>query len=196
MLKTHNINNNQIKAYLKEFLNKDILSNGVSIPKGWDGTNYNSILEYSVDNNSLVDLLKNVPFTKYSYNKVFGETEAGLYFKNTIGSLLKPNSYYTSAYIPYGFVGWHCDADVSGYYMMFSYSELGKGFFKARDPVTRYIYTDLDKPGWSLKVGKIGKDPKEQVWHCVASKCNRYTFILVFEEEDNYNIALEIVNKY
>ena len=196
MLKNYNINNITIQSYLQEFLSKDIIDNTYSVPKGWNGANYDKILEYSTDNKSLTDLLKNIPFTKYSFNKIFGETEAGTYFKNTVGKLLKPDRYYTSAYIPYGFVGWHCDDDVCGYYMMFSYSELGKGFFKARDPVTGYIHTDIDKAGWSLKVGKIGNEPEEKVWHCVASKCNRYTFILVFNEINDYNRALEIVDKY
>ena len=196
MLKNIPINNAEILNHLNTFLTKDCIEDKLSYAKGWDGSNYDDILKYATSDDTLNNLLLDrSSYTKYSFNKIFGETEAGEYFKNTISLMLKPDRYYTSAYIPKGFVGWHADDDIAGHYIMFSYS-MGDGFFKYRDPDTNTIHTFPDiHHKWMCRIGVMGKTEKDAVWHCAAAFNTRYTFIFMYDNEDNYNKAVNFLTR-
>jgi len=70
-----------------------------------------------------------------------------------------------------GFMGWHHNANASGYNILLSWSENGTGFFRYQDPVTKEIITMNDSPGWTCKVGYYGKfsEPEKTYWHCAGA---------------------------
>jgi len=194
-LKDIQIKNKQILQYLDEFVLADCVEDLYSSPKGWDGSDYEKFKTYATCDETLYEILKNKDaYKKLSYNKIFGETKGGICFKETVGKKLNIQHYYTSAYVPKGFVGWHSDNDVSGHYLMFTYSSYGKGFFKYRDPKTGNIYTLHDTAGWMLKVGSMGSTEHEIVWHCAASDDERYTFIFVYNDLNTFDKCLEIID--
>ena len=196
MLKKITIRNQKILKYLEEFISKDCIEGKLSYAKGWDGTNYEEIKTYSTCNETLLETLKDRSYLhKFSFNKIFGETEGGIFFRETIGEALYMQRYYTSAYVPKGFVGWHADDDIAGYYLLFTYSRSGKGFFKYRDPLTEEIHTLYDEAGWMLRGGKMGVENDEIVWHCASAEDDRYTFLLVYDDEDIFNNCLKIIDE-
>lgn len=79
-------------------------------------------------------------------------------------------------YPPGGFIGWHNNADASGYNLIFTYSLEGKGWFRYIDPHTNEQVTIQDQPGWNLKAGYFGSyDEDHLVYHCAATQCWRMT---------------------
>ena len=193
MLENILITNKKVLDYLEQFLNKDILESTYSIPKGFDGSDYDSILEYATSNNTIVQIAKDrSKLRKYSYNKIFGETEAGTYIRETIGNLIGYDRYYTSAYVPKGFVGWHADDDIAGWYLMFTYAESDRGYFKYRDPKTESIITFNDTKGWMTRIGYLGIQ-ENIVWHCAAAFDNRYTILFLYDTKEKFDHAVSIL---
>jgi hypothetical protein len=70
-----------------------------------------------------------------------------------------------------GYMGWHHNANASGYNILLSWSEKGTGFFRYQDPVTKEIITMHDSPGWTCKVGYYGRwdEPDRIYWHCASA---------------------------
>lgn len=194
-MKNFIIKNRQILEWLDEFTSKDCIEGVQSYAKGWDGSHYEEVKTYSTCDETLIETLKDRNYLqKFSYNKIFGETEGGIFFKSTVGKKLSIQRYYTSAYVPKGFVGWHADDDIAGYYLMFTYSKSGQGFFKYRDPKTTEIHTLFDTTGWMLRVGKMGNTENDMLWHCAAAEDDRYTFLMVYEDQGSYMNCLRIID--
>ncbi len=190
MLENIIVKNPKVLEYL-DHLPKLTLTDGDSFAKGWDGTDYDNICEYSTSDATIESIVKDkTTFKKYSFNILWGETEGGTYFRETVGKLLEYQRYYTSAYVPKGFVSWHADIDIAGYYLMFSYTESGKGFFKYRDPVTGLVVRFDDSPGWMVRSGKLGTEDKEVVWHCAAAEEERYTILFMYDDKETFDKAV------
>jgi hypothetical protein len=77
-----------------------------------------------------------------------------------------------------GYMGWHHNANASGYNILLSWSKEGTGYFRYQDPVTKEIVTMHDTPGWTCKVGYYGKftEADRIYWHCAnAAHEERFT---------------------
>lgn len=77
-----------------------------------------------------------------------------------------------------GYMGWHHNANASGYNILLSWSKEGTGYFRYQDPITKEIITMHDTPGWTCKVGYYGKitEPERIYWHCAnAAQEERFT---------------------
>lgn len=89
-----------------------------------------------------------------------------------------------------GYMGWHHNANASGFNILISHSEDGKGFFRYQDPVTKEIVTLHDKPGWNFKVGYYGswKESDKIVWHCARTyDTPRLTLAYIIPNEEMWN---------
>jgi len=121
---------------------------------------------------------------------MFGETEQGMYFKNSLGPLLNFDRVYTGAYTPYGFMGWHTDCDIAGWYIMFSYNE-GSG--------SKFYWVDgdrvqvLDEPqGWTIKAGEA-PNQAPYFWHAALSTTPKWTVIMFWDNEQAWQRACDVV---
>ena len=191
MLETIIVKNKTILEHFNHFTKLN-LTDGDSFAKGWDGSDYDDICEYSTSDATIEAIIKDkTTLKKYSFNRIWGETEGGTYFRETIGKLLEYQRYYTSAYVPKGFVSWHADDDIAGYYLMFSYTKSGKGFFKYRDPNTNQIVNLNDNPGWMVRSGILGTKENEVLWHCASAEQDRYTILFMYDDEEKFNRAVK-----
>jgi len=190
------IKNKTALTLLNQTLSKDFINGEGSFAKGFEIQDYDYALNLATSNETLAKHLKfKTPILKLKFNKILGDTEAGKYFSEEMKNLLDYDSFYTSGYIPRGFDRWHSDSDVTGYAMLFSYSEKGDGYFKYRDPITNDINTIQDDIGWMVRGMYYGNKPETTLWHCVVSNCFRVTFILTFDTEDKYNKAVELLTR-
>lgn len=71
-----------------------------------------------------------------------------------------------------GYMGWHHNANASGYNLLLSWSKEGKGYFRYQDPITKEIVTMHDTPGWTCKAGYYGAwhEPNRIYWHCASAE--------------------------
>lgn len=73
-----------------------------------------------------------------------------------------------------GYMGWHTNENHTGFrvYCAYSFKERSS-FFKYRNPDTGEIVTCWDDVGWNVRVFKVGRTPKDRLWHCVYSNTDR-----------------------
>lgn len=177
---------------LKTIASKDFIQGEYSFAKNYDGLSYYDALLVAVGDDTLRNHLSSkTPIPKYKYNKILGDTEGGKLFLESFQSLIDFDGFYTSGYVPKGFDRWHSDSDVTGYAILFSYSEEGNGYFKYKIPNSSEIVTVVDEPGWMIRGMYYGNTADSELWHCVASEGFRVTFILTFTSEDKYNNAVD-----
>jgi hypothetical protein len=89
-----------------------------------------------------------------------------------------------------GYMGWHHNANASGYNILLSWSADGLGFFRYQDPITKEIVTIQDRPGWTCKVGYYGRfnEPDRMYWHCASAEHEeRFTLGYVIPHEGMWN---------
>jgi len=164
--------------------------------KGFQEKDYDYYLNYSTSPEHLQELLNkqnDSPIHLYAVNSLIGESQAGTYLIQRLKPFLKFDDYYTAGYDPYGFVGWHTDTDISGYYIMMTYCPKGDGFF-------RYYLNDniinlVDTPGWMTRGIKIPDRKDIAFWHCAAAKSSRFTFLFVFKKLEKYILAKSILSQ-
>ena len=123
-------------------------------------------------------------------SSIFGETEQGLYFKNSLCPLLNSDRVYTSAYTPNGFMGWHTDCDVAGWYIMFSYNEgPGSKFYWVNGDKVQV----LDEPlGWTIKAGEA-PNQAPYFWHAALSTTPKWTAIMFWDDQQAWSRACDVV---
>ena len=126
---------------------------------------------------------------QHSVNFIFGETPAAAEFFKEIREVVNYDQYYTSGYVPHGFVGWHSDGDVEGWYIMITYCTGSQGFFRYKDGDS--IVTLNDQPGWAVRTVELKKDYDNMFWHCALSQVPRYTFLMSFDDYDKFLVATE-----
>jgi len=161
----------------------------ISKAKGFELSNYQNVLTtYTSD----LDYAKISALKKVSCNFIFGETKFGKYFKRNLRHLLYKD-FYSSGYHPFGFAGWHNDADVIGYHLMFSYSAKGRGCLKYFNKSKNKIVVFNDIKGWQLKTLIVKKDSAP--YHCLISPSSRYTFILSYKSRIQFSKALNKITK-
>lgn len=92
------------------------------------------------------------------------------------------HSALSQLYPPNGFIGWHNNANASGYNLLFTWSETGEGSFEYLNPKTDKIVVLKDRKGWSCKAGYFGNygEPGKVIYHCARTKCWRMTLSYTF----------------
>jgi hypothetical protein len=117
-----------------------------------------------------------------TWSNLDGEIKTELGLKTSALSTLYP---------PEGFIGWHNNANASGFNLIFTWSEKGDGWFKYVDPTTlsttREVITVPDKKGWQLKAGHFGAyGSGDVVYHAARTNCYRMTLSYVLGHSENY----------
>lgn len=192
MIYNINVKNKQINQIYKETQSMDLDAGQTLRDRGF--VDYDSCVEHACSEEYLANKLHNndIGFhIEHSSNILIGETPGGEYLLNKFKDILHYDQYYTSGYVPRGFVGWHSDEDISGWYLMITYSPAGAGFFRYRNNITGKIVTLPDTPGWMTRAVELPSDRDRVFWHCAAADNNRYTFLLLYK---NYNAFESAVN--
>jgi hypothetical protein len=89
-----------------------------------------------------------------------------------------------SVYPPGGFISWHNNANASAYNLIFTWSEIGNGYWKHIDPYTGKDVIVPDVPGWQCKAfyfGSYDDDPNDIVYHMASTDCWRMTISYTFD---------------
>lgn len=88
------------------------------------------------------------------------------------------------------YVGWHTNADFSGYNALLTFSSNGNSGFKYLDADNSFVEVDVpDSVGWSIKK-TCWNDNSKLLWHMAYSNCDRLTFTFNGTEE-NINSLIE-----
>ena len=93
-----------------------------------------------------------------------------------------------------GYMGWHHNANASGYNILLSWSEKGTGYFRYQDPITKEIVTMWDTPGWTCKVGYYGSwtETDKIYWHCASAEHEeRFTLGYIIPHEGMWSDMIE-----
>jgi hypothetical protein len=162
--------------------------------KGFHHDDYDTISVFSTSDDYLTKISESSDTIEYAYNNIIGETIAGKYLLDTLKPILNFEKYYTSGYDPKGFVSWHHDADILGYYIMLTYATGTSGMFKYRDTTSNEVMTVNDIEGWQAKGVKIGSSPDDIFWHCAITSDKRYTFLLHYSKQEDFEKAIQILN--
>lgn len=161
-------------------------------PESWAYTSYDVVKEWSQSSDYLEAIRSGrLPAQKYSYTNIFGETLGGQVIINAVKEVCEFDHYFTALYNPKGFVGWHCDHPFPGWFIMISYSKDGAGTYSYFDQSTNSIIRLQDSHGWMVRTGYIGLQKKDTYWHAINSPCPRYTWLFMFESEENFNDAVK-----
>jgi len=194
--------NEEMLAVLK--LTEDFINNSVidlvSKPRfgprqpEWDINDYDYISEYSTSDQYLKAIFSGeVEPRYYSVVHPFGEEPYGRYLFDRIP--YEYDEYFTALYNPKGFVGWHTDTHITGWFIMFTYSKEGNGFFKNANPGTQEIVKYQDPGGWTWKNYYAGNTKETEFWHCAYSQSPRFSWLTKFNSEEKYNKACSAISK-
>ena len=163
----------------------------VKQPDVWQEHQYDDVVTMSTSPEYLNLIINhNIMYQKYSFNHVFGETSSASAFFSGMKMLVDYDQYYTSAYVPKGFVSWHHDGGLAGWGLMFTYSPDRNGYFRWRDCNTGSIHTDFDTDVWTVRQGHVSADPDQYSWHCCEALSDRWTMALWFNSIDKYRRAI------
>ena len=89
-------------------------------------------------------------------------------------------------YRPDDYMGWHNNHNRRGSRIYVTYAdENGKSFFRYYDNEEHKVITTYDKKGWTIRMFDIPNNPDEYYWHCVYSRCNRFSFGFNVEPKDD-----------
>jgi len=192
MILNLDVQNTEILAILNSAANMNLRDNADTKSRGFEHDEYDIISQYAVSKSYLNERMKNDSSRiAYATNSIIGETTGGKYLLDSLLPILNYETFYTSGYDPKGFVGWHSDTDIFGYYIMLSYSESGDGLFRYFSGSD--IITLQDNKGWMVRMMTLGSTKDDAVWHCASTNCPRYTFLLHFNDKEKYNKAVKII---
>lgn len=190
------VNNDRILFWLSKTENMDLSGTEVCRYKGFSETdNYEKIRDHSLSIDYLNMRLRNVSDSKieYAYNKLIGETEGGSYLLKNLKTILNYSEFYTSGCDPKGFVGWHSDSDITGYYISFVFQGDSEGILKYRDPETEQVVDFVNSPGWNVFAYKLGCKKQDTLWHASVSESKRFSFLIKFSTEEELEKAIQII---
>jgi len=191
------VENQQILYFLMKTEEMDMSGVQPCRNRGFQIEDYDAQMSYATGIDYLNRRLQNpkVSGIEYSYNKLVGESEGGSYLLKNLRVALDFDNFYTSGYDPKGFVGWHSDTDIFGYYIVFAYQGETDAIFRYRDIDTQEIKDFINTPGWNVFSFTLGKGKDDAVWHCATSESKRFTFLLHFNTKDKLEKALSVLTK-
>lgn len=168
---------------------------GRQIPQpNWDIKNYNEVSLRATSDEYLKEIIAGADPEYFTVVNPFGESPFGKYILDNMP--FKYDFYATAMYKPQGFVGWHNDVDIPGWFFMMSYSPDGLGFFKYRNPKTGQIIKKNDSKGWNFLNFFVGTTPETHFWHCAFAPAIRFTWLFGFDNETKYKKAMDILSAY
>ena len=94
-------------------------------------------------------------------------------------------------YPPNGFVGWHTNYGAPGWIILFNWSQEGRGYFRFYKDGN--LTTLSDKPGWNCRVGRFRPEPEHELWHCAKTECRRFSFSYRFDNEHDWQKAVDCI---
>ena len=162
-MNTIEINNNQLKSILSDFLAVFLSTDRTNLPysKKDITTDYACSEEYLThmqgkkvdgfpEKTHGIDLMR-FKVVDSNFKKALIQLD-----NNLISWSGSRNNAVKMVYPKGGYMGWHHNANASGFNILLSWSEKGMGFFRYQNPVTKEIVTMHDVPGWTCKVGYYG----------------------------------------
>ena len=159
----------------------------------WDIADYDEISVKATSNEYIEEIIAGADPEYFTVVNPFGELPFGKYILDNMP--FEYDFYATAMYKPRGFVGWHNDVDIPGWFFMMSYSPEGQGFFKYRDAKSGEIIRKDDVKGWNYVNFSVGTTPETHYWHCALAPSLRFTWLFGFDCEQKYNQALDILNE-
>jgi hypothetical protein len=95
-----------------------------------------------------------------------------------------------------GYIGWHHNANASGYNIVLSCNPGGDGEFEHWDHINGTLNVFKDDPGWNCKVGYFGsfKEPEKMYWHCARTRTPRLTFSYVVYDKNLWESMVDDIN--
>jgi len=159
----------------------------------WDIADYDRISAWATSDEYIQEIIQGAEPNYYTVVNPFGKLPFGKYILDNMP--FEYDFYATAMYKPRGFVGWHNDADIPGWFFMMSYSPEGQGFFKYRDATSGEIIKKDDVKGWNYVNFSVGSTPETHYWHCALAPSLRFTWLFGFNSEEKYNQALDILNE-
>jgi hypothetical protein len=159
----------------------------------WNIADYDKISAYATSDEYIKEIIEGAEPLYYTVVNPFGELPFGKYILDNMP--FEYDFYATAMYKPRGFVGWHNDVDIPGWFFMMSYSPEGLGFFKYRDAKSGEIIKKDDVEGWNYVNFSVGTAPETHYWHCALAPSLRFTWLFGFNSEEKYNQALDILNE-
>jgi hypothetical protein len=190
------VNNEKVLYWLLQAESMNLSGNNPIRFRGFEqNDNYEEIRDYCLSKEYLDKRLENIDHCKieYSCNKLIGETEGGGYLLDKLKTIIDYTEYYTSGCSPRGFVGWHSDSDITGYYISFVYQGETNGILKYRHPQTKEIIDFVNTPGWNVFAYKLGETINDTMWHASVSESDRYSFLIKFDTEEELNKAINVI---
>lgn len=90
-----------------------------------------------------------------------------------------------SYYPPGGYIGWHNNANASGYNLILTWSKTGDGYFSYVNSENEFVKIK-DKPGWSAKCCYFAPytEPEKVCYHTAYTDCDRFTFAMIFDKNE------------
>jgi|688.fasta_scaffold98519_2 hypothetical protein len=143
-------------------------------------------MNFKLDNISIKHLLNNINRTNYvnttdfNFDKLFDrpldlldyENKTGYFQKIFLEEHMEFLGYRCKNlifYPPHGGMGWHTNGPKSGKRIYISWSESGDSGMNWYDVEKDNIIIDKDETGFNIRIFDIPQ------WHCVWSKCNRFS---------------------
>ena len=101
----------------------------------------------------------------------------------------------TAIYPPGGFIGWHNNANASGYNILFTWSLEGDGQWEHIEPSTGEHVIIPDVEGWQCKYGYYGsyREPDKLLYHAARTNCLRTTVAFVFNGDERGKSMAEML---
>ncbi|NDB82539.1 MAG: hypothetical protein EB127_07335 [Alphaproteobacteria bacterium] len=130
---------------------------------------------------------------EFACNKLIGESEGVSYLLKNLKTLLNYTEFYTSGCDPQGFVGWHSDSDINGYYISFVYQGETNGVLKYRDPKSEMVVDFVNTPGWNIFSYQLGNNASDTLWHASHSDSKRFSILIKFKTDEELHQAIKIL---
>jgi hypothetical protein len=115
------------------------------------------------------------------------EQRLNSFHENMIAEISAHRNALFMVYPPGGYIGWHNNANASGYNVLLTWSAAGDGWWKHVDIQTDEVVTIPDKPGWQCKYGYYGSykdNPESLLYHAAYTNCWRATIAYVFNRDE------------
>ena len=137
---------------------------------------------------------------KFAYNRTLAERNDLIAEAHKIGIELctylgAHNKALHMIYPPGGYIGWHNNANASGYNILFTWSEKGEGYWEHIDPKTGKTVRIPDVAGWQCKYGYFGsyREPERLCYHAASTDCLRTTVAFIFNADETGKMMAEMV---
>lgn len=178
----NNLKDVAIQSMAEEATSMEYLQKALQHPKDYGFPRHSWGLELKMDSSYYSDdeLKVKIKHTDDKLMKFFGARNNAL------------QMFYPSG----GYIGWHNNANASGYNIVLSCNPGGDGEFEHWDHINNKLNVFKDQPGWNCKVGYFGsfKEPEKMYWHCARTRTPRLTLSYVIFDKNLWESMVEDIN--